>query len=269
MEYREVVPGVEIPVLGIGTWHMGESNATRAQEIQAIRKAIELGMTHIDTAEMYAAGGAEESVGEAIKGLDRDGLFITTKALPSHFAYGDLIGACKGSLGRLGLAYVDLYLLHWPSHSIPLEETMRGLDYLVAQGQVRFIGVSNFSVELIGQAQSYTKNKIVTNQVEYNLFEREPEKELLPFCQKEGILLTAYSPLAQGELIKRGFNKVFDGICDKYNKTPAQVALNWLIVQDNVVTVPKAASCEHVEENAQAVGWKLSQEDFGALSGAF
>lgn len=268
MEYREIAPGTSLPVLGLGTWHMGESNAG-AEEIQVIRKAIELGMTHIDTAEMYAAGGAEEVVGEAIKGLDRGGLFITTKALPSHFAYSDLIKACQGSIKRLAVHYVDLYLLHWPSHSIPLEETMRGLDYLVEQGQVRFIGVSNFSVELVEEAQSYTKNKIVTNQVEYSLVEQNAGSDILPYCQEHKALLTAYTPLGSGELAQWGFNSILDETAKKYDKTPAQVALNWLIVQDNVVTVPKTASCEHVEENAQAVGWKLSQEDFQALSGAF
>lgn len=265
MEYREIAPGVQVPVLGIGTWHMGEKRGEKEREVRTIKTAVARGMTHIDTAEMYASGGAEEVVGEAISGYDRGRLFITTKAPPSHFAYDDLIGACKGSLGRLGLEYVDLYLLHWPSHSVHLRETMRALDWLVKHGLTRFIGVSNFSVNLMQEAQGYTKNKIVTNQVEYNLIELEPERELLPYCQKETVLLTAYRPLAQGELTKRGFNKVLDLICDKYRKTPAQVALNYLICQEGVVTIPKSSNLFHLEENLGALGWHLEDKDRESL----
>lgn len=270
MEFKEIAKGVKIPAIGLGTWGMGGGNFpnpfTDKQAVQALRRGIELGMTHIDTAEMYASGHTEEVVGKAIEPFNREKLFITSKVLPKNFRYDDTIKAAKRSLKRLGIEQMDLYLLHWPNPDIPLEETMSAMEHLLEQGLTRFIGVSNFSVEEMKEAQSYLdkKNKIVTNQVEYSLMAREPENEVLQFCQKNKILLTAYSPLGHGKLMKKEIPLLSD-LSEKYSKTPAQIALNWLISKDFVVTIPKASNMKHVEENAGAVGWRLSSADAGKL----
>lgn len=272
MEFKEIAPGVKIPVLGLGTWGMGgfmtKSTAHDKEDIRAIKTALKLGMTHIDTAEMYGAGHAEELVGKAIKGFDRKKIFITSKVLPENLHYDDVIKAAKASLKRMKTDYVDLYLIHFPNPKIPIKETMQALDYLVKEKMTRFIGVSNFSLKEMLEAQSYTKNKIVANQVEYNLLVREPEKELLPYCQKHKILLTAYKPIAGGELAKPGF-KCLDAMAEKYHKTQAQIALNWLISQKNVITIPKASNLKHLKENLGATGWHLSQKDMKELTEHF
>lgn len=264
MEFKEIAKGVKIPVLGLGTWGMGGGNFpnpfTDKQSIVALRHGIELGMTHIDTAEMYANGHTEEVVGKAIKPFDREKLFIASKVLPRNFRYNDVIEAAKRSLKRLGIEQMDLYLLHWFNPDIPLKETMRAMDYLLDQELTRFIGVSNFSVQEMKDAQSHLKAKISINQVEYSLMEREPEKELLSFCQKNKILLTAYSPLGHGALLKKKI-PLLEELSHGYSKTPAQIALNWLISKPQVITIPKASNIKHVEENAGAVGWRLSKED--------
>jgi len=269
MEFKEIAKGVKVPVLGLGTWGMGggmlPNPFTDKQSIAALRHGIELGMTHIDTAEMYAMGHTEEVVGEAIKPFDREKLFITSKAHPRNFRYNNLINAAKRSLKRLKIEQMDLYLLHWANPDIPLKETMHAMEYLLEQGLTRFIGVSNFSVEEMKEAQSYLdKEKIVNNQVEYSLLEREPEKEILPFCQKNKIILTAYSPLGHGNLFKKKI-PLIDVLSKKYNKTPAQIALNWLISKPQVVTIPKASNINHVEENAGAVGLRLDKDDMEKL----
>ena len=269
MEFKEISRGVKIPVLGLGTWGMGGGTFpnpfTDKQSVAALRHGIKLGMTHIDTAEMYANGHTEEVVGEAIKPFDRENLFITSKVLPRNFRYDDVIEAAKRSLKRMKIEQMDLYLLHWFNPDIPLKETMFAMEYLLEQELTRFIGVSNFSVEEMKEAQSYLdKAKIVNNQVEYSLMRREPEKELLPFCQKNEIMLTAYSPLGHGALVKKKI-PLLDALAKKYNKTSVQIALNWLISKDWVITIPKASNIKHVEENFGAVGWKLSKEDMEKL----
>ncbi|MBI1978932.1 MAG: aldo/keto reductase [Candidatus Aenigmarchaeota archaeon] len=269
MEFKEIAKGVKIPVVGLGTWGMGggtfPNHFTDKRSIAALRHGIKLGMTHIDTAEMYANGHTEEVVSEAIKPFDREKLFITSKVLPRNFRYNDVIEAAKRSLKRLKIKQMDLYLLHWPNPDIPLKETMRAMEYLLEQELTKFIGVSNFSVEEMKEAQSYLDGaKIVTNQVEYSLLEREPEKELIPFCRKNKIIFTAYSPLGHGKLVKKKI-LLLGVLSKKYNKTPAQIALNWLISKDSVITIPKASNINHVEENAGAVGWKLEKSDMEQL----
>jgi diketogulonate reductase-like aldo/keto reductase len=255
---------LKIPVLGIGTAGIGglyEKDTSKDWEsVNAIRTAIELGITHIDTAEIYGAGHAEELVGRAIKGFDRKKLFITTKVSKDNLAYNKVIDAANGSLRRLGIKYIDLYLIHWPNTKVPLKETMTAMDFLVEKRIIRFIGVSNFTEKLLKEAQSCTKNKILANEVEYNLLKRGPEKKLLEYCQKNGIILIAYQPVAGGKLAKGGF-KVLDEIAKKYNKTQAQIAINWLVSKPNVVTIPKAASIKHIKENIGALGWKLDDKD--------
>jgi diketogulonate reductase-like aldo/keto reductase len=273
MEYIELVRGVEIPILGLGTWEMGGRQSPDysqdEREIRAIKKAIELGMTHIDTAERYADGHAEELVREAIKGLNRDDLFITTKVWHNHLRQKDLIDSMKASLTRLDLDYVDLFLIHWPNPEIPLKETMGALELCVDEGWTRFIGVSNFSANLFDEAQGYLKgHKLVANQVEYNLLEQKPRNELLPYLRESEAILIAYSPLAQGKLVNQG-NEVLDTMAEKYNKTRVQVALNWLINQEKVITIPKSSNPFHLEEIVGAVGWKLNSKDMSVLTKAF
>jgi len=282
MEYK-TISGIKIPVLGLGTYGMsGEKKKgidmpeyPDEQQIAAIRAAIKLGMTHIDTAESYGNGHAEKLVAEAIKGFDREKLFITSKVSEENLHYGDVIASCEASLQRLGTNYIDLYLIHFPNPNIPIEETMRAMDFLVEKKSVRFIGVSNFSVEQLKEAQKYAKNKIVANQVEYNLlvrnngkYNKNIESHIIPYCQKNNIMFIAYRPLGLGKLAKPGF-ALLDKMAKKYDKTQAQIALNWIISKKNVVTIVKASDTKHLKENVAAVGWKLNAEDMRKLDSEF
>jgi len=279
MEFKELCDDVKIPVLGTGTWKIGgglTADRTRdKEEVLAIKTAIRLGMTHIDTAELYGNGHTEELVGEAVQEFDREKLFITTKVKSENLRYSDLISAAKRSLKRLRTSCIDLYLIHGPNPSIPIEETMKAMDYLVEKKLARFIGVSNFSVEQIKEAQRHSKNKIVANQIEYNLltrnrgqFTNDMELKIIPYCQKNGIMVIAYRPLAKGELAKPGI-KLLDELAEKYGKTQAQVVLNWLISKPNIVAIPKAVKIEHIRENLGAIGWRLSEEDMRKLDYTF
>ncbi len=266
--------GLEMPVLGFGTWYMGgsflrEANYDETPDIAAIKKTIELGGYRFDTAEMYAAGYSEEILGRALSGYDRNKLFITSKVLPEHLAYDDVIAACQGSLKRLGMDYLDLYLVHIPNPEIDISETMRAFDYLKDQGLIKNIGVCNFNVERLKAAQAASKNKIVLNQVHYNLVFREPVlKGVLDYCREQDIFIEAWRPVQQGSLTKKGI-AVVDKLCEKYGKTPAQVAINWLISQPGVITLVKTSSLKHLEENLGAVGWDMSPEDIELLSRDF
>jgi diketogulonate reductase-like aldo/keto reductase len=271
--------GESVAVIGLGTWNMGgrESPDYRDDErlIEAIRYAVELGMNHIDTAEMYAAGHAEELVGEAVKQFSRDEVFIATKVWPSNLRYEDVIRSCRRSLERLQLKYVDLYMVHWPNPRIPLQETMKAMEKLVKDGLIRYIGVSNFDVELLEEAMNALKREeIVANQVEYSLEAREVERELIPFCERNGITVTAYTPLGKGRIPAEAASnkprgKILAEMAQRYGKTPVQIALNWVIWGPNVITIPKAARKEHLEENAGAAGWRLTEEDYKRLSAAY
>jgi diketogulonate reductase-like aldo/keto reductase len=271
--------GESVAAIGLGTWNMGgrESPDYRDDErlIEAIRYAVELGMNHIDTAEMYAAGHAEELVGEAVKQFSRDEVFIATKVWPSNLRYEDVIRSCRKSLERLQLKYVDLYMVHWPNPRIPLQETMKAMEKLVKDGLVRYIGVSNFDVELLEEAMNALKREeIVANQVEYSLEAREVERELIPFCERNGITVTAYTPLGKGRIPAEAASntprgKILAEMAQRYGKTPVQIALNWVIWRPNVITIPKAARKEHLEENAGAAGWRLTEEDYKRLSAAY
>ncbi len=268
MEYKELFDGTKIPVLGQGTWKMVDlfpDPTLDKRAIESLKEGIKLGMTHIDTAEVYAAGHAEEIIAKTIKPFDREKLFITTKVWRTNLRYDNIIKAMKGSLKRLKLKYIDLYLVHFPVPDVPLKEIMEAMEYLAEEGKTRYIGVSNFSLKQMKEAQSYLKKyKIVTNQVRYNLLYREPERGLLPYCQKNKIILIAYTPLETGRLAKPGI-KVLDQIAKKYNKTQAQVALNWLISKENVITITKASKVEHVRDVIGAVGWRLGEKDMKRL----
>lgn len=269
MDYLKI-QNTKLPKLGLGTWHMGMDSSKRSQEIEAIKYAVENGMTHIDTAEMYSDGESEKIVGEAVKDFKREDIFITTKVSPKHFEYDQVLAACERSLLRLGLNYLDLYLLHWPNYGVPLEETMRAMNKLVEGGKIKRIGVSNFDVELMEEARSLTKHGIFTNQVEYSLADMSPEQDgVLEYCQKNDIILTAYSPLGQGALVEKGRHKELDEICEKYKKTPVQVALNYLIYQPNTFAIPKSSKKEHIDEILGSVGWKLTKDDIQKLRDSF
>ncbi|MBI2552774.1 aldo/keto reductase [Candidatus Uhrbacteria bacterium] len=271
---KKLKSGFEMPVFGIGTWQMGgrfERNPENndAADIAAIRVAIDWGVTHIDTAESYADGHAERLAGEAIKGQDRGNLFIVSKVSDEHLRYDDVIKAARASRERLGTAYLDLYLIHAPNPEIPIRETMRALDTLLDSGLIRHIGVSNFSKERIEEAQSYTKNKIVANQVHYNLIFREPERKgLIQYCQAHDIMFIAWRPVEKGALTKPG-TPVLDEMCIKYGKTPAQIAINWLISQPGIVTLAKTTAIEHLKENLGAVGWTMNPADIERLRTEF
>src|SRR2546426_1428888 len=264
-----------VPVVGLGTWgiggEMGPDSSRDEAGIEALRLGLDLEMKFIDTAEMYGAGHSEEVVARALVGR-RDRVFVASKVSPRHFAYDDVLAAAKRSLERLGLKQMDLYQLHWPNPRIPISETMRAMEKLVADGLVRHIGVSNFSVEQMKEAQqSLSQEKIVSNQVEFSLIDRSVEAGILQYCQKEGLTLIAYSPLGQGKIPRgRGSSfKVLDEIAEKLNKSRNQVALNWVLQHDSVVAIPKAADTDHVKENAGVTDWKLDSEEHQRISNAF
>lgn len=269
VEYKNLTSKVKVPAIGLGTWKMGGNFvADRSQDgkyIEAIQYAISRGITHIDTAEIYGAGHAEELVGKAIKKFDRKKLFITTKVSPHHlFTKGQIESACKNSLKRLQTDYIDLCLIHWPNPLASIKNVMAVFGQLVDEGKVKNIGVSNFSARQLKNAQKYSKANIVCNQVHYSLLTRGPQKELLNFAQKEKIILCAYSPLEQGEVIDQLGDKLRK-IAKKYSKTPVQAALRWLLDQEQVITIPKASSKEHIDEILGSLGWSLKKEDWEYL----
>lgn len=267
MEKRELGKTREkVPLIGMGTWLIGEAkDEARALEIQALRKGLDLGMTLIDTAEMYGRGNAEKLVGEAITGAGDDA-FIATKVSPEHFRYDDVLKSCEASIRRLGVKQIDLYQLHWSNHQVRIGETMKAMEELVSRGKIRYIGVSNFSVaETQDAREALPRSEIASNQVRYSLTDHTIEPYLLPFCEKEKITVIAYSPLDTGRLPR----KIPQALLDKYGMTVAQLMLNWVTYRDYVIAIPKASSVEHVEENAHALDGRISGDDFKALSGMF
>jgi diketogulonate reductase-like aldo/keto reductase len=258
--------GESIPVLGQGTWHMAEDPRRRTDEIDALRLGIDLGMTLIDTAEMYADGRAEALVGEAIDGR-RDDVFLVSKVLPQNATRRGTIAACERSLTRLGVDEIDLYLLHWRG-MIPLEETLEGFDALIGAGKIRHWGVSNFDVadmeELVDLAGG---EDVATDQVLYNLARRGIEYDLLPWCRRSGLPIMAYSPIEQGRVLR---HPVLKAIALRHpGATPAQVALAWVLRQDGVCAIPRAGRPEHVRENRGALDIQLASLDLADLDRAF
>jgi len=261
--------GFKMPLFGLGTWLMGgdfkrDPDNDGQADIASLICGMEHGFTHIDTAAMYAEGFAEEISGQAIKGHIRDNLFITSKVWSDDLSYDGVLRAAENSLKRLGISYLDLYLIHKPNDQFPMSETMKALDRLANEGIIKNIGVSNFSLERFKRAQQICEHKIVANQVHYNLANREPEKELLGFCQQNDVMLIAWRPLQKGTIINVEY-PFLDKLCDKYHKTRAQIALNWLLSQDNVTTISTMRSTCHIEENLAALNWKMSDEDIEIL----
>ena len=269
MKDKTLKCGFSMPVLGMGTWQMGgrmerDSGNDDARQIQALRTGLDLGFNLIDTAESYADGKAEELVGEAIRGYERSSLFLTSKVWKTHVAYDDVLRAAEKSLERLGTDYLDLYLYHQVNNEVPLEETMRAFDRLASEKLVRYIGVSNFALERFKRAQACAEHKIVVNQIHYSLSMREPEAELLPWLQENDVMVQAWRPL-------RGVPDcaLLDNLCAKYGKTKSQIALNWLIMQKNVVTITASNSAKHIQDNLDAAAFEMEPSDMELLTHDF
>ena len=300
MEYRKLGKSdLKVSRIGLGTWQFGTKSwrfTDREEMKRILNKAIDSGINFIDTAEVYGGGVSETVIGEVLKERgDREDLVIATKVAPSHFKYRDVLKAAEKSLERLQIKTIDLYQLHWPNNYISLKETMKAMEKLVDDGKVRYIGLSNYPPCLAKEAAEVLKrNEIISNQVKYNIVERDIENYIWPAMKEMGIVIIAYSPLAKGLLtgkydestvfpeedlrsknplyaIKSNYKQVLNlnnllrEIGDKYGKTAPQVAINWLLKFDDVFPIPGAKSVSHVESNLGAVGWSLSDEDWNKI----
>jgi diketogulonate reductase-like aldo/keto reductase len=259
--------GKRVPVLGQGTWRMGESNSASAGEVAALRLGIELGMSLIDTAEMYGNGGAEEIVAEAIHG-QHQGVFVVTKVYPHNASRVELPKACERSLKRLRIDAIDLYLLHWRERTPPLHDTVHAFEKLRAAGKIKRWGVSNFDVDDMEELLSLEPGrKCAANQVLYNLQNREIEFDVLPWSQTNKIPIMAYSPVGHsGQLLR---NTTLKKIAQSHNATPTQIALAWGLCQPGMLAIPKASKQEHVRDNARSIEIKLTKEDLAELDREF
>jgi diketogulonate reductase-like aldo/keto reductase len=257
--------GEPVPTYGLGTWMMGESEKKRAGEVAAIKLGLDLGITLIDTAEMYGDGEAENIVGDAIAGR-RDELFIVSKVLPENASRKDTIAACERSLKRLRTDRIDLYLLHWRG-STPLSHTLKAFAELQHSGKIRHWGVSNFDTDDMEELVTLPGGeKCATNQVLYNLKRRRIEYDLVPFCRARKIPVMAYSPIEQGRLL--GIS-VLQTVAGRHGATPAQVALAWLLSQEGTIVIPKATDPKHARDNIAALDLRLTAEDYADLDRAF
>ena len=257
--------GAAMPVYGLGTWRMGESVRRRADEVAALRHGLDLGVTLIDTAEMYGDGEAETIVADAVEPR-RDGLFIVGKVLPNNASRRGTIAACERSLKRLKTDHIDLYLLHWRG-AVPLAETLEAFAALVKAGKIGGWGVSNFDIDDMQDLAALTGGSdCATNQVLYNLTRRGIEFDLMPWCRQHKMPIMAYSPIEQGRLLGHA---ALREVAQRHQATPAQVALAWLLRQDDVVVIPKATALAHVAENLAALDLHLNGEDLATLDQAF
>jgi diketogulonate reductase-like aldo/keto reductase len=269
----ENLPTLSLPKIGFGTWKIGGNSSPNhsvdAKSLAALRYALEIGYTHIDTAEMYAGGHSEELVGEAVRGSGRkrEEIFITSKVLPSHLKYDEVLTACANSLRRLNMDYIDLYLIHWPQIGMKLEDTFRALNKLVRDGKVKHLGVSNFNLKLLKQSQELSETPIITNQVPYSISEHSYVRNgVLEYCQQNNILLTAYEPVDKGHLRS---NKILDAIARAHNATIFQIALAWLVSQQRVITIPMSFNPRHIKENFEAADIDLTDGEYATLSSLF
>jgi diketogulonate reductase-like aldo/keto reductase len=258
----EYLHDLKIPKIGFGTWTIGGQRsadpASDQKSIAALHSAIELGYTHFDTAEVYAAGHSEELLGCVIAdmGVPRETLFITSKVSPEHLDYADVLSCCENSLRRLGMEYLDLYLIHWPKVGMKLEETFRALNQLVREGRVRHLGVSNFNLRQLKKSVALCATPLLTNQVSYSIPDRTVEKNgVLDYCQQNDILLTAYSPVKRRNIKS---NKVLHALARTKGVTPYQVALAWLATKPHVITIPMSFDPQHQAENLNAADMVLS-----------
>lgn len=272
MDFRRFgAAGILVPRIGQGTWEFPEHGPRLHEAKAALRRGVELGLVHIDTAEMYGSGRVEEIVGEALAGIDRARVFLASKVLPSNASFKKTIAACERSLRRLRTDYLDLYLLHWPG-SFPIEETMGAFEQLVGDGKVRSIGVSNFDVEDLEAARNALRHApLVCNQVLYHLRERGIEARVLPFCKAHDIAVVAYTPFGRGRFPAAAAKTggILDRIARRSGKSVRQIILNFLTRDRSVFAIPKAARIAHVEENAGAAGWELDPDDVRVIDQAF
>ncbi len=267
---KKLKNGFQLPVFGFGTWQMGgrekrdASNDDRA-DIRAIQKALDMGITHIDTAAWYAQGHTEELVGQAIKGRDRAKILVTTKVSPMDLNYKDVLRSAGDSLKRLGTDYIDIYVIHNPNPYIEISQTMQAMDKLLKDGLVRHLGLSNFNISQFKQAQGYSCNNIVCNHLHYNLKHRGPLLDgTIKFCQDNGIMVVAWRPVQKG-LFSEGRFQILKKLAQKYEKTQNQIAINWLVSQKNVVTISKTRNIGHLVENIGSLGFKMEPGDIRLL----
>ena len=257
--------GEKIPQLGLGTWHMGERGANKAAEAKAVRAGVDLGVTLIDTAEMYGEGGAEEVVAEAVAGI-RDKVFIVSKVYPHNASRTGAIAACERSLKRLKTDRIDLYLLHWRG-SHPVVETVAAFEQLKADGKIRHWGVSNFDTGDMHQVYGVKGGtNCASNQVLYNLGSRGIDFDLIDDCAKHKVMVMAYTPLGQGSVLR---DAAVAKVAKKHGVAPAAIAIAWTMRHPNVVSIPKASNMTHVKENAAAADLVLDLDDLKALDAAF
>jgi diketogulonate reductase-like aldo/keto reductase len=265
MRAVDLPSGETIPALGMGTWHLGEGRHPPEVELDALRTGLDLGMTLIDTAELYGDGASERLVGRAIAGR-RDEVFLVSKVMPSHATFDGTLAACDASLRRLNTDRLDLYLLHWRGR-VPLEETVSAFEELKRSGRIRHWGVSNFDVNDMSELTAIPEGRDVeTDQVLYNLTRRGIEWNLLPTCQRIGLPIMAYSPIEQGRLTG---HPVLEGIGRRHRATAAQVALSWVISRPGVCAIPQAGTPKHARENVEALRVILSDDDVAELDAAF
>ena len=272
MKY-ESLRGLSIPKIGFGTAQLGglpnfPNRAKTDFYLSALRSALEIGYTHFDTAERYVRGFAEELIGRSIRenGIARGKLFITSKVLPMPWSYRKVRHAIEGSLRRLGTEYLDLYLVHYPTPFASMKETFRALNQLVREGKIRNIGVSNFSLKQLRRAQSLSETPILTNQIAYNIFFRYfAKQDLLEYCQKNDILLTAYMPV---KINSKGVrtNRIIQSIAQAHGATPFQIALAWLVMQPRVITIPMSFDPQHLKENFDAAEIELTPSEMEQLN---
>jgi diketogulonate reductase-like aldo/keto reductase len=268
---NETVHGVSVPKIGFGTWQIGGGSYADPKldpvSLTALRTALEVGYIHFDTAEIYASGHSEELLGRAVREAKarREDLFITTKVDPGHLAYQQVLRACENSLRRLQMDYVDLYLIHWPPRAAAeLNDAFRALNQLVSEGKIKQLGVSNFKLKMLQQAQALSETPILTNQVPYRLPDRTyVDNGVLDYCQQNDILLTAYSPVKFRNL---PVNKTIRAIAEAHSATPFQIALAWLVAQPRVITIPMSLNPQHIRENFEAAEIELSKDEFKTLS---
>src|SRR5215213_9786750 len=263
--------GRPIPVLGQGTWRMGEDPSRRPSEVAALRLGLNLGMTLIDTAEMYGEGGAEEVVGEAISDRGREEVFIVSKVYPHNATRRGALDACQRSLRRLKTDYIDLYLLHWRG-DVPLSQTFEAFQQLKDTGAIRDYGVSNFDVDDMEEAAAaFARGEIASNQVLYNLAHRGIEWDLIPYCRERHIPIMAYSPVGHNaaEQQRTFANANIRSVAARHDATPAQIALAWLFRHPDLVVIPKAIRPEHIRQNRAALDIELTEPDLKELDQAF
>jgi len=265
MRNLDLPSGIGMPVLGLGTWRMGEHRDQKNRELEAIDAALEAGITLIDTAEMYGEGGAEEVIGEAIRGR-RDGLFLVSKFYPHNASRRGVAEACERSLARMDCEYIDLYLLHWPG-GVPLSQTFEGLHELRDRGWIRDFGVSNFNLGNLQDIPEADQAQLGCNQVFYNLAHREVEWEVADWCQECRVPLMAYSPLDQGGSLLQ--SPALGKIAEAHQATAAQIALAWLLQRPDTAVIPKSARPQRIRENLGALEIELTTEDLAALERVF